>query len=181
MLHLRTLLIALWVLVLAGCAQTYIPPGPKADLQAMAQPDIRAGFEAKPSSPFPASVALVRVQGSGYANHRVRQNGGLAGSGRYSVMLVREVEQEAQFEFFGKLPQVAGVVTLNRLLVPAQLNDDKDIRQAASRLQADLVFLYTFATEFFDITSTSPAPWPPSPSASDRRSGSMSSPPPPPC
>jgi hypothetical protein len=153
MLISRSLLLAVFALVLVGCS-SYIPPGAKADLQAFAPHSIQAGFEAKPTSPFPASVAAVRVQAGGYANYYVKQNGGVAGSGRYSIVLVREVEQEAQFEVIQKLPQVAGIVTLNRLLVPDRLNDDKDIREAAARLQADLVFLYTFATEFFDINES---------------------------
>lgn len=140
-------------LALIGCS-SYVPPGAKADLQALAPASIRAGFDTKPSSPFPASLAAVRVQAAGYANHFVRRNGGVAGGGRYSIVLVREVEQEAQFDLIGKLPQVAGVVTLNRLLIPERVNDDNDIREAAARLQADLVFLYTFATEFFDVNES---------------------------
>lgn len=45
---------------------------------------------------------------------------------------------------------MAGIVTLNRMLLPEHLESDRDLRAAASRLQADLLFLYTFDTAFFD-------------------------------
>jgi len=41
-------------------------------------------------------------------------------------------------------------------LLPARLDSDKEIREAASRLQADLVFLYTFDTAFFDVDVAKP-------------------------
>lgn len=42
------------------------------------------------------------------------------------------------------------LVTINRLLLPATLESDREIRGAASRLRSDLVFLYTFDTSFVD-------------------------------
>ncbi len=79
-------------LALSGCS-TYIPPGAKADLQVFAPPSIQEGFAAKPTSPFPASIAAVRVQAPTYSNQYLRQNGGPYGSGRYSVIMTREVEE----------------------------------------------------------------------------------------
>ncbi len=138
-------------LLLSGCAaSTYIPPGPKADLQIFAPPDIRAGFAVKPSNPFPASLAVVRVQAPDYSNYDLRQHGGSYGSGRYSIVLTKEADEDSQLERLDKLPQCVGVVTLNRMLLPERLEGDREIREAASRLHADLVFLYTFDTSFFD-------------------------------
>lgn len=143
------------VLLVTGCA-TYIPPGAKADLQAFAPPDIQAGFAAKPTNPFPASVAVVRVQAPAYNNYYIGQNGGRYGSGRYSVILAKEENEDSQLERVTKLPQVAGLVSINRLLLPERLDSDKEIRGAASRLQADLVFLYTFDTSFLDTDMAKP-------------------------
>jgi len=42
------------------------------------------------------------------------------------------------------------------MLLPARLDSDREIREAASRLQADLVFLYTFDTAFFDTDAAKP-------------------------
>jgi hypothetical protein len=148
-------ILAALALSLAGCA-TYIPPGAKADLQAFAPPSVQEGFAAKPTNPFPASIAAVRVQAPAYSNEYLRQNGGQYGTGRYSVITVREVEEQAQFDRIAALPQVSGLVTLNRMLLPARLEGDREVRVAAARLQADLVFLYTFDTAFFDTDAAKP-------------------------
>lgn len=141
--------------LMSGCA-TYIPPGAKADLQAFAPSDIQAGFAAKPTNPFPASIAVVRVQAPTYTNYYLQQRSGSYGSGRYSVILAKEAGEESQLERVRKLPQTVGLVTINRILLPERLEGDKEIRGAASRLQADLLFLYTFDTSFFDTDMAKP-------------------------
>jgi hypothetical protein len=145
---MRSILLAL-VSLLAGCA-TYIPPGAKADLQMFAPSDIREGFAAEPTNPFPASIAIVRVQASGYENYHLRLYGGAYGGGTYSVVLTREAGEDELLERVGQLDQIAGLVSINRMLLPDRLQGDRDLRTAASRLQADLVLLYTFDTSFYD-------------------------------
>lgn len=151
----KALILGSLAFLISGCA-TYIPPGAKADLQAFAPPDIQAGFAAKPTNPFPASIAAIRVQAPTYTNHYLQQRGGTYGSGRYSVILAKEAGEDSQLERVTKLQQVAGLVTINRMLLPERLDDDRDVRGAASRLQADLVFLYTFDTSFFDTDLAKP-------------------------
>jgi hypothetical protein len=148
-------ILATLALALAGCS-TYIPPGAKADLQSFAPQSIQEGFAAKPSNPFPASIAAVRIQGSGYNNYHLRRHGGQYGAGRYTVIMTREVEDQTQFDRVATLPQVAGLVALNRMLLPEKLENDRQIREAASRLQTDLVFVYTFDTAFFDTDKATP-------------------------
>lgn len=150
-----TLFLAVIALVLTACA-TYIPPGAKADLQLFAPPDIQAGFAVKPSNPFPASVAVIRVQAPTYSNYYIQQRGGNYGSGRYSVILAKEANEDSALERLSRLPQIAGLVTINRMLLPERLDSDRELRGAASRLQADLVFLYTFDTAFFDTDVAKP-------------------------
>lgn len=152
---MRYLVILATLLLASGCA-TYIPPGAKADLQAFAPPDIQAGFEIKPSNPFPASIAVVRVQSPSYSNHYLSQRGGSYGTGRYSVVLTKELNDDSYLERVSKLDEVSGLVTINRMLLPERLEGDHEIRAAASRLQADLVFLYTFDTSFFDTDVSKP-------------------------
>jgi hypothetical protein len=138
------------VVTLTGCATSYIPPGAKADLQAFAPASIQEGFAAKPTSPFPAGIAFVRVQAPSYTNYRLQQQGGTVGTGRYVVITVREVEEDAQLEQVAKLPRIAGITGINRMLLPARLDSDREIREAAARLQADLIFLYTFDTSLYE-------------------------------
>lgn len=152
---LRRLLAFALLASLVGCA-SYIPPGAKADLQAFAPASIQEGFAAKPTAPFPASIAFVRVQAPSYTNYRLQQTGGAYGTGRYSVVTTREVEEEAQIDRVAKLPQIAGLTGLNRMLLPEKLEGDREIREAAARLQADLVFIYTFDTVFFETDLARP-------------------------
>lgn len=135
--------------LLVGCA-SYIPPGAKADLQAFAPASIQAGFAAQPTAPFPAAIAFVRVQGPTYSNYHLQQIGGAYGGGRYTVVTTREADEEAQIERITQLPQVAGVTGVNRMLLPVKLESDREIREAAARLHADLVLVYTFDTVFFE-------------------------------
>ncbi|MFA6960307.1 MAG: hypothetical protein WC205_06130 [Opitutaceae bacterium] len=145
------------VVTLSGCATSYITPGAKADLQSFTPTTIQSGFETKPTNPFPASIAAVRVQSPTYTNYFLQQNGGQYGSGgRYSVIMTREVEDQAQFDRISALPQVSGVVAINRLLLPAKLESDRELREAAARLHTDLVFVYTFDTAFFDTDASTP-------------------------
>jgi len=145
---------------LGGCAQSYIVPGGKADLRAFAPVSVQEGFAATPSASFPAALALVRVQGPTYANwHLGPGGGGAAGApagGRYSVVTTREVEDDAQFDRLRGLPQVDGVTGLSRMLLPDHPDSEKDLREAAARLHADLVLIYTFDTAFFDQDDARP-------------------------
>lgn len=153
---LAALVLACAVAGLAGCATSYIAPGAKADLQSFAPPAIQESFATKPSSPFPAAIALVRVQGAAYSNYNLQHSGAAAGGGRYRVITTREVEDESQLERVAHLPQVEGVTTLNRMLLPDAPGTEKDLREAAARLHADLVLLYTFDTSFFDQNESRP-------------------------
>jgi hypothetical protein len=152
--HLLSVTAAL-AMALSGCA-SYVPPGSKADLQAFGPQSIQEGFAAKPTSPFPASIAAVRVQAPSYSNYYTRKNGGQHGSGRYSVITTREVEEQSQLDRVTSLPQVTGLVGLNRILLPENLDSDLEIRQAAARLQADLILIYTFDTAYFDTDALRP-------------------------
>lgn len=141
----RLLLPALFAGLLAGCA-SYVTPGAPADLRTFSEPSLKKAYSARPAARFPASLAIVRVQGSGYRNYSTDA----VGTGRYSVVTNRDIETEADGERLARLPGVAGVVRLNRLLLPAELGSDLDLREAAAKLHADIILLYTLGTEFRD-------------------------------
>jgi hypothetical protein len=132
-----------------GCA-TYIPPSGRADLGNLSSFTMRESFEARPAAGMPASIAAVRVQAPGYKSFHTEREGGVYGHGRYTVVTVKEVEDDADLERLTKLPGVGGLITLNRLLIPARLESDRDLREAAARLKADMLLLYTFETSFHD-------------------------------
>ena len=145
-----TLLITIAALaLLTGCA-TYIPPSGRADLAALSSPSMKESFAAKPAAAFPASIAAARVQAPGYRSYYTEREGGVYGQGRYSIITVKEVEEDADLKRIASLPQVGGLITLSTLLLPAQLQSDRELREAAARLKADMVLLYTFDTSFHD-------------------------------
>jgi len=145
------------VLWLSGCSSTYLTPGPKADLQEETPADLQAGFAAKPTLKFPASIVAMHVQGPAYNNFALgRRGGAVDGGGRYTVVTTRDDAEQAELERLGKLPQVAGLASVNRMLLPERISSERDLRVAASRLQADVVWLYTFDTRFFDNDQAKP-------------------------
>lgn len=147
-MHIQTLLIALASLALwSGCA-SYIPPSGRANLTAISSSTMQESFAARPAAGFPVSIAAVRVQAPHYRNYNTEREGGVYGEGRYSVITVKEVEDEVDLERLTKLPEVGGFITLSRLLLPPTLQSDRELREAAARLKADMLFLYTFDTSF---------------------------------
>lgn len=139
---LAALMCSAW---LPGCA-SYTTPGAGVSIAGIskADADIGALLKAEPAAAFPARMALARVQGSGYAS-KTQQ---CYGHGRYCVVTTRDVESEDQFSRLGRLPQIAGLAPMSRLLLPADLGSLKDLRVAAAALKADLLLVYTLDTGF---------------------------------
>jgi hypothetical protein len=127
----------------AGCA-SYTTPGAGMKMDSLAKGDIRERLERRPAASFPASVAVARVQAPGYRSYSQTSYG----EGKYSVVTTRDIETSADFERIQKLPQVAGVAPLTRLLLPQRLDSDEDLRTAAASLRADVLLVYTFDTQF---------------------------------
>ena len=153
---LKPLALTTLIVALTGCAASYHAPGRAADFRALgitpeaqhagAPSDINAAFDRKPLASFPAGVAAVRIQASGY----VSQTAQGWGHGAFSIVTTRDVESDQSIERLRKLPHLRGLAPVNRLLLPAQLNSEKDLRSAAAQLQADMLLVYTFDTTFHD-------------------------------
>lgn len=131
--------------LLSSCA-SYVTPGRQADLSTFTDPRVKKAFVAKPAIRFPATLALVRVQESGYRSESAQG----VGAGAYSVVTARDIETEQDIDAISKLPGVGGIVALNRLLLPRSLATDLDLREAAAKLQTEAILIYTIATEFSD-------------------------------
>jgi len=86
----HALLVGVITLLISGCG-IYIPPGAKADLQAFAPPNIQAGFAANPTNPFPARIAVVRVQAPTYTNYYLSHIGTNTGGTLTHVVLVETI------------------------------------------------------------------------------------------
>lgn len=135
----------LLAVALVSCS-SYVTPGRQADLSTFTNPSVKKAFVAKPAIKFPANIALVRVQAGGYRSESTTGQG----QGAYSVVTSRDIENEADIDTLNNLPGVDNVVTLNRLLLPKNLSSDLDLREAAAKLQADAILLYTISTDFRD-------------------------------
>jgi hypothetical protein len=145
--------LAIAALTLGGCS-TYRVPGMAADFHALGiTPDqvnqstdvsITRKLDRKPLAGFPTNIAVVRVQGSEYRSYTSRGYG----EGRFTVVTTRDVEPQEAFDKLSAQPMVAGVASLNSLVLPPRINNEEDLRGAAASVQADMLLLYTFDTKF---------------------------------
>ena len=108
----------------------------KANLAAFTDPHVKKAYTGKPAITFPASLAVVRVQD--------------ASANGYTVATTRELETAQDYNTISKNPGIAGVVSLNRLLLPASASSPADIREAAAKLHTDAILIYTVASETHD-------------------------------
>lgn len=145
------------MLFLMGC-QSYVTPGGGANLAKLAgiggvsdgedlnlvDLDIMSALGRKPMAPFPAHLALVRIQEPGYRSYSSESYG----YGNYSVVTAKDVEAEEHFKRLERLPMISAVAPLNQILIPQKLASDKELRVAAANLHADLLLVYTFNTIF---------------------------------
>ncbi len=106
----------------------------------------------KPTATFPANVVMVRVQEPGYKS----QTASGFGTGKFSVVTVRDIEKEEDFERLSKLADLAQISPMNRLLLPGYFQSDRELRTAAARLQADMVLIYTVDTTFLNTDTSTP-------------------------
>lgn len=131
------------IMMLSGCA-SYTTPGGSVQFSELADTDINELMSKEPAANFPANISVARIQAPGYQSYKVSS----FGTGRYSVVTTREVESEEDFERLSNLPKVAGIAPLNRILLPANLDSIKSLREASARLKADILLIYTFDTSF---------------------------------
>ena len=144
----------------AGCASTYTVPGGPANMAMMQSQSgglaaagggssggLGGSIDPVPMVRFPAMIAVARVQASGYRSHTAQ---GFGGEGSmFSVITTRDVETDGTIERVAKMPNVAGLASLNRLLLSGGSLSERGLRQAARRVNADVLLLYTFDTQFY--------------------------------
>jgi hypothetical protein len=145
--------IALIALFTAGCTNYLTPGGVKVGNLSAADGDIEAALKREPASPFPARIAIARVQVTGYS----ARGNSCYGRGQYCVVTTRDIETEADFERIQRLPMVGGLATMSRILLPEQLSSIRDLRLAAANLKTDMVLIYSLDTRF-SIDSTDIGP-----------------------
>jgi len=146
------------ILPLSGGCASYTTPGAPADFRALGiTPDeqlvntdvqIRELMQRKPLASFPASIAVIHVQGPNY--HSYSYSG--YGSGKATVVTLREAEADTEIQRLNALPMVRGIAPINRIVAPQRINSDIDLRKTAAMVNADMALIYTFDTRFGDQT-----------------------------
>lgn len=135
----RTLAASILLVSLSSCATGYTTPGRPANLTTFSDPKIKKAYVARPAIRFPANIAVVRVQDGSYTRGN---NGG------YSVISTRDLEKEGDLAKIQQLPGIEGIAPMNQLLLPQSVNSQEDLREAAAKLQADAILIYTVNTQF---------------------------------
>lgn len=137
---------------LVGCGG-YATPGRAADLSvlgvaaadaAQTDPAVSTELARRPLARFPTGVAVARIQAPGYRSPTADG----WGRGAYSLVSVRDVEDLKQVGRLAALPGVHAIAPVGRLLVPQELNTDVELRNAAAKLRADVLLVYTLDTTF---------------------------------
>ena len=76
---------------------------------------------------------MVRVQESAYRSWSVQES---QGTGLYSIVTTRELEEELALERLGTMPLVRAMVPFNSLLVPQRLEGDEEMAAVCRDLLA---------------------------------------------
>ena len=133
------------IALFSGCAQHYLTPGGGVSMVDITDGDLIEFYETEPAAAFPANIAVVRVQDSGYQS---RSHHGY-GHGRYSIITTRDIETDEAFERLQKLTDVQGIAPIGRMLVPVNANTVKDLRVPAAKLHADMILVYSVDTSLY--------------------------------
>jgi len=155
MVHRTRILLALLSFVVSGCAGShYATPWRGANLQELAadapravqqgDPSIVAAMGTQPLAKFPTGIAAVRIQAPNYKSETAEG----WGEGRYSIVTTRDIEGPGDMDRLAKLPMISGIGPINRLLLPTHLESDRELREAAARMHADVLLVYTLDTTF---------------------------------
>lgn len=135
----HSLTASILIVSLSSCATGYTTPDRPANLTTFTDPKVKKAYVARPAARFPANIAVVRVQ----------ENSSYGGSQKgYSVVSSRDLERQEDLEKIQQLPGIEGIAPMNQLLLPRTGNSQEDIREAAAKLQADIILIYTVNTQF---------------------------------
>lgn len=72
------------------------------------------------------------------------------------MVTIRDIETDEDFGRIEGLAEMAGAAWMNRLLLPENLQSDRELRTAAATLHADMVLIYTIETVFTKEDSVTP-------------------------
>jgi hypothetical protein len=145
--HLKLLVLPLLLAAMTGCTSSYTLPGKGVNFQEIGltvSPKDKANLAKKSEAKFPASLILVRLQGSRYDNTTVQTYG----SGSYCVVMTRDIEKPDQIDMLGHMPLVTGIDSLRKLDLPETMENEQQLRTAALAENGDVLLIYTLDDNF---------------------------------
>ncbi|MFM7134210.1 MAG: hypothetical protein ACKO0W_07835 [Planctomycetota bacterium] len=133
---------------LGGCA-SYRTPGGPAPIGEMTAPTIAEALRVEPEAPMPAAIAFARVQAASYWSHSTQG----VNIGALSLVAASDLERAEDSEAIAKWSDTNGVVRLSSILVTRPRREQVAdallaLREAAAKLRADVLALYTIDTDF---------------------------------
>ncbi len=100
----------------------------------------------KPVAKLPLNIVMARVQDTDFRPYRYTCTRSY-GSGKYSVVTVRDIEEDDDIIRLNKLNYIQQISPLNKLLLPPVLESDMELRNAAAQMHAEMILIYTFQTD----------------------------------
>lgn len=113
---------------------------------------VAGAMRVAPAATFPARIAVARVQDRSYRSYSAEGRD----YGSFSLLGARDVETQEAYEKVTALPMVESVVQINDLVMSPSADGMEGLREAAGRVQADMLAVYTFDTTF-GVETTVPA------------------------
>src|SRR5688572_23368068 len=91
--------LAIVILFASSCAVKYVTPGSDVKISTLADEDISRLLSNKPSSEFPANIAIARVQHPEYTSHSYRREHRTKFQGQsFSLILTRDAGEDSAFK-----------------------------------------------------------------------------------
>ncbi len=155
----RITIIAFMFSLISGCSH-YIAPNMGVDMKLFFDesqyewPDSNTlSLTLKPKASVPARIAIARVQSPGYHEYAAKS----FGQGNYSIVTVRDIEEDSDIEAMQKLDDIEGLFYLNRMMLGSQkLDTDRELRVAAARMGAEWLLIYTVETDYLSEDMSKP-------------------------
>lgn len=142
---LGALIVAVAALALPGCVGSrYITPGGPAPIGEYTTRSVAARIAIQPEALFPATLAVARVQASGYFSYSAE------GVRRGSTTMVgpQDLEADGDQDKIRAWKGLKGLARLTPIVIPAGEDDLAAFREGAASLRADILALYTLDTAF---------------------------------